>query len=583
MRRKVIENSMKTLKSFWKVLPYIKPVQRGFWLSVFMALPMAAVRIGPVPLVKKLVDDLLVNKDASSLYLIPLSVIALFTLNLFIRFAHYFSNRVVVVGVNQAIREKLMKHMVNLSSDYFTSQRAGTLINRVAIDPAHVDGGVGSLNALIREPFTFLGLLGYAIYLNWKLTFITIVIVPPMALLFSWSGNYLKKRIKEYQALNGQMMSTVQESVQGIRIIHWFNLNDRLLQHFHEQMNRISKVLLRISKIEEFSHPGVEWISSVAIAIILYFGGQAVLAAEMTSGELISFFVAFAMMMNPLRTFSDINNKLHTSAAAMENIEDFLNWESKLPMAHSTKEFDGIKSGIQIQNLTFTYPAEPESVLRNVSFEFKKGETLALVGQSGSGKSTMVQLLTRMADPSIGDILIDGTPLRDLRLSRWRDHLAVVSQEVFLFHDTVFENIKMGRPNATDAEVREAASRAHATDFIDRLPQGINTMIGDRGMRLSGGERQRISIARAFLRNADFLILDEATSNLDTHSEQLVQAALEELMESKTVLLIAHRLSTVKRADRIIVLSRGEKVQEGSFDQLASQPGEFQKLLALSQ
>jgi len=570
---------MKSLKPMWAVIPYIKPVRRWFWFSVLLAIPMAAIRVGPVPLVKILVDRLLVQKDHKSLILLPLATIGLFTANLVIRFLHYYSNRVVVVHTNELIRKKIMEHIMGLSMDYFTTERGGVLTSRVASDPAHLDGGLGSLNALIREPVTLLGLLGYAIYSNWRLAMVTFVMVPPLAWLFSWSGRLIKNNIRKYQEQFGILMGATQESIQGIRIIHAFNLKDHILRFFDRQSDKVSQILLKISRVEEFSHPGVEWISSIAIAIILYSGGSSVLEGKMTSGGLIAFFAAFAMMVNPLRSLSDINTKLYTAAAAMERIQDLLSWKSKVVVTPGAQKITAIREAVVLENVDFQYPGEQQQVIRSLSFAIPHGKSIALVGPSGSGKSTITHLLTRMADPTSGRILVDGVDLRGLDLESWRNRLALVSQDVFLFYESVMENIRMGRENATEAEIVQAARHANALGFIEKMPQGFNTIVGDRGMRLSGGERQRISIARAFLRNPDFLILDEATSNLDTESERLVQGALDHLMESKTVLVIAHRLSTIRNADEIIVLKDGMMIQRGHYEELEKTPGLFQALL----
>jgi ABC-type multidrug transport system fused ATPase/permease subunit len=308
------------------------------------------------------------------------------------------------------------------------------------------------------------------------------------------------------------------------------------------------------------------------------------LGNEMSSGDLLAFFAAFGMMVNPIRQLTDINAKLHAAAAAMERINDFLSWKPSVVSTEGALRLDGIHSGIEFRNVGFSYPDAPErKILDGISFTLPPGKTFALVGQSGSGKSSIVQLATRMYDVSGGRILVDGTDLRDLDLKRWRELVAVVSQDVFLFHDTIYENIRMGRPSATREEVIDASRRAHALDFIERLPEGFDTIVGDRGVKLSGGERQRISIARAFLKNSPCLILDEATSNLDNESEKIVQESLERLMENRTTLVIAHRLSTIRNADQILVLKQGRIIESGTYERLAGKGGEFQRLLSFSQ
>ena len=348
-------------------------------------------------------------------------------------------------------------------------------------------------------------------------------------------------------------------------------------------MTDISKLLLKISKIEEFASPMVELITSIAIALILFYGGRTVLNGEMTSGSLVAFFTAFGMMINPVRQIADINSKLHSAAAAMERINQFLSWESKIKEAKTPLPISSIRKGIEFQEVVFGYPDTPDrSVLKGVSFEVPIGKTVALVGQSGSGKSSIVQLLTRLYDVQKGAILVDGVSLKELKIFDWRNQVAVVSQDVFLFHDTIFNNILMGRLDATREEVMEAAKKAFAHDFIMRLPEKFETIVGDRGLKLSGGERQRISIARAFLINANCLILDEATSHLDNESEKIVQKTLETLMQNRTTLVIAHRLSTIQHADQIIVMREGEIIERGHYEDLMRRQGEFNRLASLA-
>jgi subfamily B ATP-binding cassette protein MsbA len=453
----------------------------------------------------------------------------------------------------------------------------------VTADPFHLDSGIASLNVLIREPVLFLVLFGYALYTNWRLTLLTLTIIPALGWVFTRSGKYIKSKIAEYQEWNGESYSSAQEAISGIRVIHLYNLAGSQIRKYSDQLGTITRLLLRISKMEEIAGPTVELITSVSIALILYYGGKAVLDGEMTSGDLVGFFTAFGMMVNPIRSLSDINSKMNSASAAMERIEEFLSWKPRIVDREHAIPVKSIQNGIEFKGVGFHYPDSPERpVITEVSFSLPLGKTVALVGQSGSGKSSIVQLLTRLYDVTAGSIQIDGYDLRDLALNSWRDQVAVVSQDVFLFHDTIFQNILMGRPNATAAEVREAARKAHALEFIERLPKGFETVVGDRGIKLSGGERQRISIARAFLKDSSCLILDEATSNLDNESEKIVQLALEELMENRTTLIIAHRLSTIRDADEILVLKNGKILESGTYDALLARAGEFKRLVEFS-
>ncbi len=563
--------------------PYLWPDKNWLMFSLVMAIPLSLLRTGPIPLVKILIDEILLKKDTSKLIYVPFAIIGLYTINLFVRFLHYYSIRIAVVNTNRRVREKMYEHLIGLSADYFSEKRSGALLSRVTADPFQLDSGISSLNVLIREPVLFLVLFGYALYTNWRLTLLTLTIVPALGWVFSRSGKYIKGKIVEYQEWNGESYSSAQEAISGIRVIHLYNLAGSQVRKYSDQLGTITRLLLRISKMEEIAGPVVELITSVSIALILYFGGKAVLDGEMTSGDLVGFFTAFGMMVNPIRSLSDINSKMNTASASMERIQEFLSWQPRIRDRENALRVNSIARGIEFNGVGFHYPDSPERpVITDVSFSLPLGSTVALVGQSGSGKSSIVQLITRLYDVSSGSILIDGNDLRDLALDSWRDQVAVVSQDVFLFHDTIFQNILMGRPGATAEEVREAARKAHALDFIQRLPKGFDTLVGDRGIKLSGGERQRISIARAFLKDSKCLILDEATSNLDNESEKIVQKALEELMENRTTLIIAHRLSTIRDADEILVLKEGRILERGTYESLLARPGEFKRLVEFS-
>jgi len=575
---------MFSLGSLKSLKPYLWPHKKWLLFSLVMAIPLSALRAGPIPLVKFLVDDILVKRDPHKLLLFPVAFVGLYLLNLFIRFFHYYSIRIAVTRTNQSVRERLHEKLLSLSTDYFASRKTGELISRMTADPAHLDSGIASLNVLIREPITFMALFGYALYSNWKLTLFALVIIPALGLVFGKTGHYVKRKIAEYQRSNAENYSSIQETVSGIRVIQLFNLQSMQTSKFRTQLNEITRLLLKISKIEEVAGPLIELITSFAIAMILYFGGRAVLRGEMTSGDLLAFFASFGLMINPIRQLTDINAKLHAASAAMDRINEFLSWEPKVKNPENGKKLKNLGKGIEFKEVEFHYPDSSErTVLNRVSFTLSPGKTVALVGQSGSGKSSIVQLLTRMYDVSSGAICVDGQDLRSLDLDAWRSLVSVVSQDVFLFHDTIYANILMGKPDASREEVLEAARRAYATDFINRLPQGFETLVGDRGVKLSGGERQRISIARAFLKNSPCLILDEATSNLDNESEKIVQESLEGLMKHRTTLVIAHRLSTIRQADCIVVLREGRILESGAYAELATKGGEFERLLSFAQ
>jgi subfamily B ATP-binding cassette protein MsbA len=463
-----------------------------------------------------------------------------------------------------------------LSADYFTQQSTGTLISRVGVDPQYVDGGLSCINVIVREPITFLFLFAYSLKLNWRLTCVTLLIFPPLAWVFAATGKNLKRYIAKLTEENARIYSTLQESFTGIRTIKSFRLERYIRGKFRERSENFTRIYLKISALEEAAHPMVEQLFAFLMAIMVYFGGKQIIKGWMTPGDLLAFFATFALMTTPLRNMNEVNIKLSQAAAACARIFEIFDWRPNLHEPTNPLPIKKFEREIRFENVTFAYPDMLQrDVLKSVNFSIERGHAVAIAGQSGAGKSSLVSLLPRIFDITGGKILIDGHDIREYSLEDLRNIIAIVSQDVFLFNDTIEENIRCGRLDATDTEIREAARRAHALDFIQAMPDGFKSVIGDRGQKLSGGERQRLSIARAFLREAPILILDEATSSLDTKSERAVQEALDELMANRTSLIIAHRLSTIRHADAILVLKDGEVVERGTHDELLNQNGEY--------
>ncbi len=557
------------MQSLLKLKPYLRPYLWIIICSTALAIPLSAIRLGPAPVVRYMLDDLLVRKDASKLILFPAAIIGLYALNFVIRFFHYYLLRVLIIRVNQKIRDQIFNHLLGLSADYFTAQSTGTLISRTSVDPQYIDTGLSCINVVIREPITLIFLFGYALKLNWRLTLITVLIIPILAWVFTATGRNLKRYISRMAGVNAQLYSILQESFTGIRIIKTFRLEKYVFKKFEDKNEQNARLLLKTSLLEEVSHPLVEFLTACALAPIIYFGGLQVLVGKMTPGDLFGFFTAFAMMMNPIRMMNDVNIKLHQASVACDRMNEILQWEPHLYESPSPQPVNHLKNSIELKSVSFAYPDAPtRPILKKVSFSIPRGQAIAIVGASGAGKSSLVSLLPRIFDVTEGSIQIDGQDIRELALDDLRRMIAVVSQDVFLFNDTIEENIRCGHLSASHEEIHEAAKRAHALDFINHLPDGFQSIIGDRGQKLSGGEKQRISIARAFLRSAPILILDEATSSLDTESERAVQIALEELMSNRTTLMVAHRLSTIRHANQILVLKDGEVVEKGTHHEL---------------
>jgi subfamily B ATP-binding cassette protein MsbA len=570
------------MKSLLRLKPYLRPYLWMIVTSGLLAIPLSALRASPVPLIKYFVDHLLVEKNWQKLYLFPFLILTIYFANFVVRFFHYYLLRLVIIRINEKLKNNLFDHLLGLSADYYTSQSTGGLIARVGSDTQTIDGGISAINIVIREPITFVILFIYALRLNWRLTLITLLIFPPLAWVFSVTGRNLKRYIHKMNDENGRQFSTLQETFTGIRIVKMFRLEGYVRRKFQERSGNFAATHQKTALLEETSHPMVELLSAFVIAAVIFYGGVQVLSGKMTAGDLMAFFVTFGLLQNPIRQMNEVNIKLNQAAGACERVFQIFDWKSHLRETPNPLPLNRFEKEIRIDHVTFAYPDSPErKVLKNVSFTAPKGSITALVGASGAGKSSMVSLLPRIFDVTEGKIEIDGHDIRDYKLDDLRRQIAVVSQDVFLFNDTIEENIRCGKLDATHEEVMEAARRAHVLDFIDKLPEGMATVIGDRGQKLSGGERQRLSIARAFLREAPILILDEATSSLDSASERAVQSALEELMVNRTTLVIAHRLSTIRNADQILVMREGEIIERGNHKDLIETEGEYARLHGL--
>ncbi len=483
-------------------------------------------------------------------------------------------------GVVRDIRNGLYNKILSLPLGFFSEERKGDIISRMTGDVGELEASVmSSLDMIFKNPLMILIYLGVMFVMSWELTLFVLVLLPFSGWMIGRIGRSLRQSSKEGQELTGDLLSQIEETLGGLRIIKAFNAENKLSKRFSTLNDRIRGTFNRVNRRFMLAHPVSEFIGTVVIAILLWFGGNLIVGNSSTIGaaEFIYYILIFYSIIAPSKELSKASYSIQKGMAALDRIDKILMTEETMPEPENPVALNDFKQSVEFKNVWFRY--QTDWVLQNINLTIEKGKTIALVGQSGSGKSTMVDLLPLYYKPVKGEILIDGINTNDILSADIRKHIDNVNQEAILFNDTFFNNISFGVKNATLEQVIEAANIANAHDFIIATEEGYETNIGDRGSKLSGGQRQRISIARAILKNPPILILDEATSALDTESEKMVQEALENLMRNRTTLVVAHRLSTIKKADEICVLREGKIVERGKHDDLIALDGYYKRLV----
>ena len=496
----------------------------------------------------------------------------------------YFASSAVMIplrtGVVRDIRIMVYAKVMRLPMGFFSEERKGDIIARMSGDVGEVENSItSSLDMLIKSPIMIILYFITLIATSWKLTLFTVLVLPAMGWLMGKVGRKLKRQSLEAQGKWSDTMSQLEETLGGLRIIKAFIAEDRMINRFTRCSNELRDAVNKVAMRQALAHPMSEFLGTILIVSVLWFGGALILGhnSSLTAPTFIFYMVILYSVINPLKDFAKAGYNIPKGLASMERVDKILKAENNIKEIPNPKPLTGMNDRIEFKDISFSYDGKRE-VLKHVNLTVPKGKTVALVGQSGSGKSTLVDLLPRYHDVQGGDITIDGTSIKDVRIDDLRSLIGNVNQEAILFNDTFFNNIAFGVENATMEQVIEAAKIANAHDFIMEKPEGYNTNIGDRGGKLSGGQRQRVSIARAILKNPPILILDEATSALDTESERLVQEALERLMKTRTTIAIAHRLSTIKNADEICVLYEGEIVERGRHEELLELDGYYKRL-----
>ena len=483
-------------------------------------------------------------------------------------------------GIVRDIRNYVFNKMISLPISFFTSARKGDVMARMSGDVAEIENSImQSLDMMFKNPIMIIACLATMFAISWQLTVFVLVLLPMAGFIMGRVGKSLKRKSLDQQNQWGVLMSNIEECLGGLRIIKAFNAEEKVKDRFHRENQTFYRLSNRIARRQSLAHPMSEFLGTMAIAIVLWFGGSLILGgnATLNASEFIYYMVIFYTIINPAKDLSKAMYSIQKGLASMERVDKILGAQNPIRDPNNPKTITTLKGSISYDNISFAYG--DKEVLHDVSLEIPAGSTVALVGQSGSGKSTMADLLPRFYDVNAGSIKVDGTDIRDMRVHDLRSFMGNVNQEAILFNDTFYNNITFGVEHATREQVEQAARVANAHEFIMASENGYDTNIGDRGCRLSGGQRQRISIARAILKNPPLLILDEATSALDTESEQLVQQALDRLMEGRTTLVIAHRLSTIKNADLICVLHEGRIVEKGTHQELIELNGYYKHLV----
>jgi subfamily B ATP-binding cassette protein MsbA len=562
---------------FRRLLGFAGPYKGRIMLSVLASLGVAASDGVIAKLVEPFIDRIVIAQDYELAEMVPLLIVALAVFKGASRYIQeYFISTAGQLAI-QDIRNALFGQSMDLSMRYYTGTAAGSLMSRILNDVNLMQSVLSNVVVSgIRETLTLVGLAGVAFYTDWRMAMMAFVVIPAAVVPASIIGRKIKKFSKKGQVAMGDLTTALEQAFSGIKVVKAFATEGREKRKFIGQNLAYYRFIRKTIKYGALSSPVMEILTALGIATVLWYGLNRVLAGEMTQGQLFSVLAAILMMYTPLKRLTKVNNTVQQALGGAERVFELLDEQPEIVESSTAVSLDHCRGEVSFADVSFSYDAE--AVIQHLNLKVSPGDVVALVGPSGAGKSTIAGLISRFYDPTEGAILIDGQDIRNLSLRSLHDNLALVDQETFLFNATIFENICYGSAGATEEEVIAAARQAFADEFICLMPEGYQTLIGDRGVRLSGGQRQRLCIARAILRDAPILLLDEATSALDTESEAMVQQALSNLMQDRTTFVIAHRLSTIKHADRILVLEQGSVKESGTHQELMENNGLYRRL-----
>jgi ATP-binding cassette, subfamily B, bacterial MsbA len=565
------------LNIFKRLLKLAKPHAFKFFIAMICMLFVGATTSSLAFLVKPALDEIFLKQNAAMLKWIPLAVLAIYIVK---GICSYFQT-VIMNFIGQRVvadlRADLYKKIQLQSLSFFTKNPTGVLMSRITNDVGFIQGAVSeAVTSLFKDTFTLIGLVFVIFYRDWKLALIAMCVFPLAVYPIAKFGQKMRKVATSTQITFGSLFSLLQETISGARIVKAFSMENYENRRFSVENERLFRMNMKAVSVNAVSSPFMEFLGGIGIAAIVFYGGYQVIQGHSTPGTFFSFLTALIMLYEPVKRLTSVNNTIQQGISGATRVFGIIDLEPEIQNRPTALPLPRISEKIEIRNVSFRY--EKKLVLKNINMEIKTGEIIAFVGMSGGGKTTLVNLIPRFYDVTEGGILIDGTDIRDVTVASLRGQIAIVTQQTILFNDTVRNNIAYGDIVKTRDEIIAAAKAANAHNFIMRLPEGYDTMIGEQGAKLSGGERQRISIARALLKDAPLLILDEATSSLDSEAEIEVQAALDNLMKGRTTLVIAHRLSTIRNADRIFVLVNGAIKEQGTHESLLSLDGEYRRL-----
>lgn len=567
------------MKTFWRIMFYLRDYRLRLAGAFVCSAGVAGLSAVYAWLVQPVLDGIFIDRNRDLLLILPLAVLGVALLKALFAYGQGYLMSYVGHWLVSDVRQQLFVHIVRLPIRFHDANSSGRLMARVISDVNEMANAIPSvLKDIFQQGLTFVAMLAVVFYQNWKLATIVLVVLPLSSLVLVHVGRRIRKLSKRGQESIGRMASVLKEAFSGIKIVKAYGQEEKEAQRFSLTNQSFRSAKIKSSQTSAMSSPLLEVIGVCGVAFIIWYGGGLVIAGEMKPGEFFSFLAAMFMAYAPVRKMSGANESVQRALAGAQRVFHVLDLDSELAKDEGKKSLPPIAKSLEFSGVKFLYEGSEEPALHNINLTINVGEVVAFVGASGSGKTTLVSLVPRFYRPTEGAVKIDGEDIRLVDRSSLRRQIGIVAQETVLFDDTIRNNIAYGRSDATDDAIIEAARAAFAWEFIERLPQGLDTLVGENGLRLSGGQRQRLAIARAILRDPPLLILDEATSALDSESEKLVQKALANLVKARTTLIIAHRLSTVQHADRIVVMNRGRIEEMGTHAELLQQGGLYTRL-----